>query len=39
MTYLQLSRGTAVTLVLYHENFPKSAGTSYRRVAARWYFQ
>jgi len=34
ITYLYLSGGTAATLVMYHENFPKSAGTSYRRVAA-----
>jgi len=32
----QLSRKTAATLVMYDENFPESAGTSYRRVAVKY---
>jgi len=31
-----VSGGTATTLVKYYENFPKSAGSSYRREAARY---
>ena len=34
-TLLLLSARTAAMFVMSHENFPKSAGTSCRRVAAR----
>jgi len=37
MTYLYLSGGAAATLIMYYESFPMSAGTSYRRGAARYH--